>query len=91
MKTEYKHFRFNPAGVVNTAQSYECIEKRNGACLGGVAWMRKWQEYVFIPEIQEEVKDGPLFSGGCLADIQHFIKQLMDARAALLEQKEGGG
>lgn len=45
--------------------------------IGRVMWYGAWRQYCFFPA------DGCVFSAGCLADIQDFIKQAMADRLTI--------
>ena len=75
MKTEYEFIKFVhiPAPERKT-QVWRCENRRSSDCLGTVSWSCCWLQYIFMPADECE------FSTGCMADIIHFIGQLMEAR-----------
>lgn len=48
------------------------LSKGNGAILGTICWYSHWRCYAFFPSA------GCLFNQGCLEDINHQIRTLMD-------------
>lgn len=50
------------------------VNKRSNAILGSIQWYGNWRQYVFLPN------SDCIFNTGCLDDIQHVIKMLMDER-----------
>ncbi len=75
MKTEYKHIRFQDLSAQyprRKTSTYNCWN-HSEILLGCVEWKSGWRQYIFEP-------NQAVFSAGCLQDISHFIKQLMDAR-----------
>lgn len=77
MKTEYQYIRFAlwPVQPSVKTQTWDCRNIRHGTQLGVVKWDGAWRQYVFEPS-----RRGVIFSAGCLADIQHFIRQLREER-----------
>ena len=76
MKTRYKyiHFECVPTPPTRKTAIFYCHNINIGAILGVVRWHSSWRQYCFMP------KDFTVFSRSCLADVQHFIQQLMDER-----------
>lgn len=74
MKTTYKYISFEQNDTFKTLlftqdDVWICLNK-NGDTLGHVSYYPHWKQHCFSPS--------PLavFSGGCLADIQHFLGQV---------------
>lgn len=79
MKTNFEYIHFVDATPLNTKRTtklYTCVNTKHNDTLGRVEWDGRWRQYVFLPQ------GNTVFSVGCLADIQSFIKSLMDARKA---------
>jgi hypothetical protein len=76
VKTEYQFIRFDivPGLEQRKTRVYVCRNNRHETYLGKVSWDGQWRQYCFSPGTET------IFSAGCLADIQHFIGQLMDDR-----------
>jgi len=76
MKTEYKYIQFVklPQNPKKKTEEWNCCSIATGYELAIIEWYGQWKQYVFAPE------DNMIFSAGCLDDISHFIKQLMDER-----------
>ncbi len=70
MKTNYKYIHFSqlktPPGKKTSA--WAC-HSSGPFPLGYVKWYGPWRQYCFY------VDGHPVFSGGCLADIQDFLSQ----------------
>ncbi len=78
LKTKYKHIYFRDMSHYYPRRktlTYLCINKSE-IVLGRVAWRSGWRRYAFTPCRVEKL----IFSAGCLDDISHFIKQLMEVR-----------
>jgi hypothetical protein len=43
---------------------------RSGDCLGRIKWFGRWRQYCFYPAAET------IYSAGCLADIQDFLRSL---------------
>ena len=78
MKKEYQYIRFvqRPSIAERKTSIWDCRNIRHGDLLGIIRWDGAWRQYVFAPT----TISSPIFSAGCLADIQDFIGQLMRAR-----------
>ena len=75
MKTRYEYIYFEDEEVANRkTKVFACNNRSSHVTLGYVAWHNGWHQYCFNPN------EGMVFSSGCLQDICHFIKQLMDER-----------
>ena len=53
---------------------YDIASSLNDAYLGVIKWYSPWRRYTFYP------KDDTLFDAGCLAEIEEFLSDLMEAR-----------
>ena len=53
---------------------YHVLSKSGGDILATIRWHGPWRKYVFDPA------DETLWSCGCLAEVQTFIEDLMNAR-----------
>ncbi len=75
MITEFEYIKFrelpNPG---KSTQVFDCLNKKSGTVIGMVLWYGAWRQYCFFPA------DQTVFSAGCLADTQKFIRQLMEER-----------
>ena len=78
MKTEYPYIRFvqRPNNPERKTEIWDCQNVRHGHELGVIRWDGGWRQYIFAPAIYSM----PIFSAGCLADIQDFIGQLIAKR-----------
>jgi hypothetical protein len=65
-----------PRGNYKT-KFFEVINNRSNDMLGYIQYYAPWRQYVFSPY---SVDESLVFSTGCLADIQHFINELMKER-----------
>jgi len=78
MKTEYEYIWFDaislPGEDGRKTGVWQCLAIEGNARLGLVKWYPSWRKYCFFPERET------VFHGGCLLDINDFIRQLMDAR-----------
>jgi len=74
----YKYIKMIQAvpGNIRKTRAYFVYNIRSGERLGMIAWYGAWRQYCFWPITDRQT----IFSPGCLADIQSFIKLLMDAR-----------
>jgi len=79
MKTRYEYIHFvDECRYDIKTRSFMCHNNNSGEWLGTVKWYGPWRQYCYFPCHA----DRPVYSTGCLADIQHFIGQLMDERRA---------
>ena len=80
MQTKYKYinFQFVPGGMNRKTAVYDCHNNHSGGVLGVVRWYAPWRQYCFYTMGFDSI-----FNATCLADIQHFLKQLMDERKAI--------
>lgn len=76
MKYAYQYIYFVERQTDDTRKTrlWSCMNTRHGHVLGDVRWDGSWRQYVFAPI------GSTVFSGGCLADIQDFIKEAMAER-----------
>jgi len=74
MKTEYKYFELVKTSGTLKTDVYNIVGKRNEFILGRIKWYGPWRQYCL------HSISGIVLNTGCLTDIQHFIKQLMDER-----------
>lgn len=74
MKTKYKWIEFFDESNPKHKTSCFCIQNHSNEIIGWIEWHIPWRQYCLYPE------DQMVFNKGCLEDINHFIKQLMDAR-----------
>lgn len=75
VKTCYEFIYFQRVEDKPKTSVWECVSSESArAVLGHVKWYGPWRQYCFFPE------GLTIFHGGCLQDICHFIKQLMDER-----------
>ncbi len=77
MQTQYKHIRFDdyPRHSDDKRKTKRfMIFNRSDVYIGEVSWQNGWRQYCFFPA------SGTVFSRSCLADIQHFIQQLVEER-----------
>lgn len=76
LKTEYQYISFSLVQNVAKRKTtiWRCLNKKSSANLGTIGWFIGWRQYCFQPN------DFTVFSSGCLADIQDFIRQLMEER-----------
>lgn len=76
MKTKYEYIHFDKMESPPRAKTsyWMCVNNNYGTNLGIIKWYGGWRQYCFFPY------DGMVFNTGCLADISHFIGQLMDER-----------
>lgn len=77
MKTHFEFIHFLDISYAYPHRKtwvHECRNNRSDDLLGLVEWDGRWRQYVFIP------CENTIYSAGCLADIQAFVKSLMLAR-----------
>ena len=76
MNTEYKYIRFEEItpDTKRKTKVFALMTTSNDYILGEVEWYPSWRQYCFFPT------STTVFSPGCLDDIAHFLKQLMDER-----------
>ena len=90
MKTKYEFISFN--GFQYEGWKTKCYDVNNnstGAMLGRIQWYGEWRQFCFC--IDRGMQESRLiFSAGCLADIQDFIRQLMDERKSNVRQENHG-
>lgn len=82
MKTEYEFIYFELTGHKPKTDVYTCYAKANGSNLGEVKWYSQWRQYCF------HHSDDTWNNGTCLADIKHFIDQLMEERKCQRKKKD---
>ena len=73
MKTKYKYIHFIKM-YNKPIEVWLCQNNKDDDPLGTVEYYRPWNTLVFDPDL------GAIFSADCLADIQHFMGQLEQAR-----------
>lgn len=71
MKTQYEYITFTHYESKDKTEVWQCSSVRKGFVLGYVKWYGGWKQYSFFPS------PGTLFNRGCLADIQNFLKEIM--------------
>ncbi len=77
MKTVYKYINFESLPTEGRKTSLWVVRNnKSRASLGSIKWAGAWRQYIFEP-----ITVPCIFSSGCLEDIRHFIKQLMDERS----------
>ena len=79
LKTEYQYIRFCQMPVVGRGRKTHIFSVQNVRhCdqIGCVQWDGGWRQYVFQPFPRT------IYSAGCLADIQDFIRQAMEEHKA---------
>lgn len=74
---EYEHIHFVKLSDKPRTSVWSCRNNNSGLELGEVEWYPSWRQYCFCPNA------GTVFSGGCLADIQDFIKDRADDRGEI--------
>jgi hypothetical protein len=76
MKTKYEYIHFVLDESFQSAKTtrWFCSSNSSDDVLGIVKWYAAWRQYCFFPS------EDSIFNNGCLADIQDFIKQLMQDR-----------
>jgi len=52
------------------SQRYHVVSAQHGHVLGLLGWYHKWRQYVLEPE------PGSIWSAGCLADVERFMRGL---------------
>ncbi len=75
LKTRYKFIHFGQALGPEFEAGWVCYNNRDGDVLGLILWYRLWRQWIFTTGNEDAV-----FSTDCLADIQHFMGQLAEAR-----------
>jgi len=68
MKTKYNYIHFKEVD-----DYWECRNNKKNKVLGIVYTSKQWKQYVYAPQTIT------VYSADCLADIQHFMKQLKEA------------
>lgn len=79
LKTEFKHIYFEKIEQKPKTSVWICMNKNYQHELGTVEYYAAWRQYVFCPY------DETQFSGGCLNDVEVFMKEL---RAHELETRK---
>ena len=74
MESKYLWFNKQPKKPERKTDLFEVRSKLSGSILGYVHWYSQWRRYVFSPS------SATIFDANCLADIQDFIKKLMQER-----------
>ncbi len=71
---KYQYVKFVERSRTTKTICWSCRNIRSDAELGIVKWYAPWRRYCYFPLCQA------VYSVGCLADIQDFIENAMDAR-----------
>ena len=83
MQTEYKYLKFVLLGHKPRTDVWGCFGTGGTSdMLGTVEWYGRWRQYCLF----NDGDVGCVFSGDCLDDISHFLKQVNAAHKA--KQKE---
>jgi hypothetical protein len=76
MKTNYKHIYFEEMEAKPKTKQFAVKNNATyGDLLGYVKWYAPWRRYCFFIYMP-----GLVFDAECLADIQDFLKNLMEER-----------
>jgi hypothetical protein len=67
---QYIHFVLLANATKRKTSTWRCVSNTALLNLGTVEWYAGWRQYCFY------ANEFSIFSSGCLADIQDFIKQL---------------
>lgn len=78
--SEYEYFRVEKCPEIpgHKTREYRVVSASHGCILGWIRWYSSWRQYCFFPA------EATIWSAGCLADVQDFLKQLADLRRAKL-------
>lgn len=74
---EYQHIKIvvvYPEHSKRTTAQYDVINHRTGTTIGRIQWHGTWRQFCFFPGTLT------VWSAGCLADVQDFLKQLAEER-----------
>jgi hypothetical protein len=66
----YQFIHFMKIGEANKISKWSCRNNKSGDQLAEVRWYGAWRKYCFLPTCPA------VYSAGCLADIQDFIRWL---------------
>lgn len=72
VKTEYQYINFYKYRKKGKRWIWSCRNNHSNGELGRVRWHSPWRQYCYFPTAQA------VYSGGCLEDIQTFIKALSE-------------
>lgn len=76
LKTEYDYIVFIELDCPERkTRVFECRTKSDDFYLGSIYWDTGWRRYILDPTAESH-----RLSEGCLLDIAHFIRQIMDER-----------
>lgn len=70
LKDLFKYIHFNRVMDKGKTSVWRCFNNSSLTCLGEIKWHPTWRQYCFFPSFDT------VFSGGCLEDIQTFMKEL---------------
>jgi hypothetical protein len=74
MKDKYKYIHFVEIEKKKKTSVYSCRNNNSHQELGQVKWYGPWRQYCYFPTVQA------VYSSGCLADIESFMKELLSNR-----------
>jgi len=74
MNIRYEYIHFVKIEDKGKTSVWECRNNRTDHILGHVRWHGPWRQYCYFPLCQA------IYSSGCLADIQNFIKAADELR-----------
>jgi hypothetical protein len=81
VKTVYEYIEFEVMAEKPRTTVWVCLNRHHGEVLGQVYWHGPWRQYCFFP-------GEAVFSGGCLADIADFLKQVNEMQKVKQHEKE---
>jgi len=81
-KKEYRYIHFVKAEEKPKTEVWTCHNNSTEAHIGTVAWHPHWRQYCYFTK-------GAIYSSGCMADIQDFIKWLDGRRKARANGQTG--
>ena len=70
LKTEYIFIYFEKIEDKPKTSVWECRNNKSHGVLGIIKWYSGWRQYCYFPSCQA------VYSGGCLRDIEDFLKRL---------------
>jgi hypothetical protein len=70
MKTQYQYIHFVKVADKPKTSVWSCRNTHRGDELGEVHWYPAWRQYCYFPT------QPAIYSIGCLADIEDFIRHL---------------
>lgn len=71
---ESEYLVFEDTEYIGKTKRIRAISKGKWIVLGEIRWWSPWRQYVLFPA------SGSIWNDGCLEDIKHVIKALMDER-----------